>query len=132
LRLPAGYPSADAPSLKLIPQAMYWGPKHVDELYGPKEIYIAESGAGYDDPPPLNGEVLYLHRREYVRQCLVQLRRTIADGSPVCGYFLWSFMDNFEWLDGYTRRFGICYGLQDAEAHAQIERSLVRRTASNA
>jgi beta-glucosidase len=106
---PAGYPSADAPWLKLVPQAMYWGPRHITELYGPKAIYITESGAGYDDAPPVNGEVLDLHRREYVRQCLVELRRTIDDGSPVRGYFLWSFMDNFEWLDGYTRRFGICY-----------------------
>jgi beta-glucosidase len=106
---PPGYPSADAPWLKLVPQAMYWGPRHVTELYAPKAIYITESGAGYDDPPPMNGEVLDLHRREYVRQCLLELRRTLDDGSPIRGYFLWSFMDNFEWLDGYTRRFGICY-----------------------
>ncbi|MDB6127620.1 MAG: beta-glucosidase [Verrucomicrobia bacterium] len=109
LAFPAGYPSADASWLKLVPQAMYWGPQHVRELYGPKAIYITESGAGYDDPPPVKGEVLDLHRREYVRQCLVELHRAMADGVPVRGYFLWSFMDNFEWLDGYTRRFGICY-----------------------
>jgi beta-glucosidase len=88
---------------------MYWGPRHVTKLYQPKAIYITESGAGYDDPPPVNGEVHDLHRREYVRQCLIELRRTLDDGSPIRGYFLWSFMDNFEWLDGYTRRFGICY-----------------------
>lgn len=109
LPLPAHYPTADAAWLKLIPQAMYWGPQHVRALYRPKEIYITESGAGYDDAPPVKGEVLDLHRREYVRQCLVELHRSIDDGAPVRGYFLWSFMDNFEWLDGYTRRFGICY-----------------------
>jgi beta-glucosidase len=109
LSFPAGYPAADATWLKLVPQAMYWGPRHVTELYAPKEIVITESGAGYDDAPPANGEVLDLHRLTYVRQCLKELHRAITDGVPVSGYFLWSFMDNFEWLDGYTRRFGICY-----------------------
>jgi beta-glucosidase len=109
LPLPTHYPTADAAWLNLIPQAMYWGPQHVRALYRPKEIYITESGAGYDDAPPVKGEVLDLHRREYVRQCLVELHRSIDDGAPVRGYFLWSFMDNFEWLDGYSRRFGICY-----------------------
>ena len=88
---------------------MYWGPQHVTTLYGPKAIYITENGAGYDDEPPVNGEILDLHRREYIRQCLAELHHTMADGAPVRGYFLWSFMDNFEWLDGYSRRFGICY-----------------------
>ncbi len=109
LPFPAGFPAADAAWLRLVPQAMYWGPRHVTDLYGPKAIYITENGAGYDDAPPVRGEVLDLHRRDYVRQCLVELRRAISDGVPVRGYFLWSFMDNFEWLDGYTRRFGICY-----------------------
>ncbi len=109
LPLPPGYPSADAPWLKLVPQAMYWGPRLAREIYGVKAIYITENGAAYDDAPPVNGEVLDLHRREYVRQCLVELQRALRDRVPVRGYFLWSFMDNFEWADGYTRRFGIVY-----------------------
>ena len=88
---------------------MYWGPRHITELYAPNSIYITENGAGYDDAPPVKGEVLDLHRREYIRQCLIELHHAIRDGAPVRGYFLWSFMDNFEWLDGYARRFGICY-----------------------
>lgn len=107
---PRGYPAPENSWwLKLLPRAMYWGPQHIKELYGPKAIYVTENGAGYDDDPPVNGEVIDLHRREYIRQCLVELHRTMADGAPVRGYFLWSFMDNFEWLDGYSRRFGICY-----------------------
>jgi beta-glucosidase len=110
LPFPAGYPAPEGSWwLKLLPSALYWGPQHVTALYGPKVIYITENGAGYNDAPPVNGEVLDLHRLEYVRQCLHELRRAISHGAPVRGYFLWSFMDNFEWLDGYTRRFGICY-----------------------
>lgn len=108
LPFPAGFPTADAPWLRLVPQAMYWGPQLVRTLYGVKSVYITENGAGYDDVPETNGEILDLHRRQYVRQCLGELHRAIEDGAPVRGYFLWSFMDNFEWLDGYTKRFGIC------------------------
>ncbi|HEU5081342.1 MAG TPA: GH1 family beta-glucosidase [Opitutaceae bacterium] len=106
---PQNYPAADAAWLRLVPQAMYWGPRHARSVYGVKQIYITESGAGYDDVPTEKGEILDLHRREYVRQCLAELHRAIGDGAPVRGYFLWSFMDNFEWLDGYARRFGLCY-----------------------
>lgn len=109
LRLPAGYPTADASWLALAPAALYWGPRLARETYRVNEIYITENGAGYDEASPVDGEVLDLHRREYLRQCLVELQRTIADGVPVFGYFLWSFLDNFEWADGYTRRFGIVH-----------------------
>ena len=109
LPLPAGYPAADATWLKLVPAALYWGPRLAREVYGVKAIYVTENGAGYDDPPPVKGEVLDLHRREYLRQCLTELQRAVRERFPVRGYFLWSFMDNFEWQDGYTRRFGIVY-----------------------
>jgi beta-glucosidase len=110
LPFPRAYPAPENSWwLKLLPRALYWGPRHVTDLYGPKAIYITENGAGYDDEPPVRGEVLDLHRREYIRQCLIELHRTLQHGAPVKGYFLWSFMDNFEWLDGYSRRFGLCY-----------------------
>ncbi len=111
LPFPRAYPAPENSSwLRLLPRALRWGPRLVSEIYGPRAIYITENGAGYDDTPPdSRGEVLDLHRREYIRQCLVELHRAIAEGAPVRGYFLWSFMDNFEWLDGYARRFGICY-----------------------
>jgi beta-glucosidase len=110
LPFPRGYPAPENSWwLKLLPRAMYWGPQHLAHRYKVKRIYVTENGAGYDDEPPVKGEVLDLHRREYIRQCLQELHRTIQDGAPVQGYFLWSFLDNFEWLDGYARRFGICY-----------------------
>ena len=57
----------------------------------------------------MGGEVLDLHRREFLRNYLRELERAIADGVPAKGYFVWSFMDNYEWEDGYTRRFGIVH-----------------------
>lgn len=109
LPFPANFPTADCAWLQLIPQVLYWGPKFFTELYGPLPIYVTEHGAGYNDEPPVNGEALDLHRRECVRNYLRELREAMKDGVPVKGYFLWSFMDNYEWEDGYDRRFGIVY-----------------------
>ena len=109
LAFPENFPTADANWLKHLPQSLYWGPRHVAEIYGVKAIYITENGAGYAEKPPVNGEVNDLHRLNLVRLNLGELRRGIADGVPVKGYFLWSFMDNFEWQDGYDLRFGVVY-----------------------
>jgi beta-glucosidase len=45
----------------------------------------------------------------YLRNYLTQLQRAVAEGVPVKGYFLWSLLDNFEWAEGYSKRFGIVY-----------------------
>jgi beta-glucosidase len=102
-------PAADPTWLKILPQAMYWGPRFVTELYGVKEIYITENGCGYHDQVASDGEVYDLHRRDLVRNYLGELLRGLRDGHPVKGYFLWSFIDNFEWEDGYDMRFGIVH-----------------------
>jgi beta-glucosidase len=109
LQLPKNYPRTDSTWLNLLPQALYWGPRFAHEVYGAKAIYIAENGCGYDDDVVADGEVLDLHRRDYLRNYLRELHQAVTDGVPVRGYFLWSFMDNFEWQDGYTRRFGIVH-----------------------
>jgi beta-glucosidase len=45
----------------------------------------------------------------YLRNYLTQLQRGVSDGVPVKGYFCWSLLDNYEWADGYEKRFGITY-----------------------
>ena len=54
-----------------------------------------------------DGKVYDLDRVMYLRNYLLQLQRAIADGAPVRGYFLWSLMDNFEWIFGFGKRFGL-------------------------
>lgn len=103
------YPRADSAWLLLAPRSLYWGPRFVSEVYGEKNIYITENGCGYDDDKVVRGECQDLHRVEYLRSYLKELHRSIQDGAPVRGYFLWSLLDNFEWTDGYARRFGIVH-----------------------
>jgi beta-glucosidase len=105
----ASYPRTDSPWLHLAPRALYWAPRFVAEVYREKNIYITENGCGYNDDTVKRGECLDLHRVVFLRSYLTELQRAIAEGVPVRGYFLWSFLDNFEWTDGYTRRFGIVH-----------------------
>ena len=54
----------------------------------------------------------------FLRNYLTQLQRAIAEGVPVRGYFLWSLMDNFEWIFGYEKRFGVYH--VDFETQARV------------
>jgi beta-glucosidase len=105
----ASYPRTDSAWLNLAPRALYWTPRLVAEVYGEKNIYITENGCGYDDDTVRRGECQDLHRVEYLRSYLKELQRATAEGVPVRGYFVWSFLDHFEWADGYRRRFGIVH-----------------------
>jgi beta-glucosidase len=72
-------------------------------------LYVTENGAAYDDKPDPDGRVHDPERIAYLHGHLSAVRRAIADGADVRGYFLWSLMDNFEWAYGYEKRFGAVY-----------------------
>jgi len=106
---PKSYPHMASSWLNIGPEALYWGPRHVAKIWNVKEIYITENGCSSSDIPAADGLVYDTDRVMYLRNYLTQLQRATADGIPVKGYFLWSLMDNFEWADGYTNRFGLHY-----------------------
>jgi beta-glucosidase len=74
-------------------------------------LYVTENGAAYDDEPAVTAEgdaaVHDEARTRYIHQHIDAVGRAIADGADVRGYFVWSFLDNFEWAWGYNKRFGI-------------------------
>jgi len=107
--LPKSYPHMISSWLNIGPEALYWGPRHVAKIWNVKEIYITENGCSSSDIPAADGIVYDTDRVMYLRNYLSQLQRATSDGIPVKGYFLWSLMDNFEWADGYTNRFGLHY-----------------------
>lgn len=109
LPLPANFPRSDLPWLHHAPQSIYWAARHLQSLYGVKSFVVTENGAGYEEQPDPRGEILDLHRREYLRNYLIAVQRATAEGLPVHGYFAWSFIDNFEWAYGYAKRFGLVY-----------------------
>jgi len=79
------------------------------ERYGNPEIYVTENGACYDDPVAPDGTVHDDDRVAYLRDHLTAARRALAEGVNLRGYFVWSLLDNFEWAEGYSRRFGIIH-----------------------
>jgi beta-glucosidase len=95
--------------LTLGPEAIYWAPKFVQSLWGAKEIHITENGCASDDVVAADGRVYDTDRVVFLRSYLTQLQRATAEGVPVKGYFQWSTMDNFEWINGYGDRFGLVY-----------------------
>jgi beta-glucosidase len=106
---PTSYPHMASPWLTIGPEALYWTPKLVAQLWNVKEMYITENGCSSDDVIAADGHVYDSDRVMFLRNYLTQLQRAVAEGVPVKGYFLWSLLDNFEWADGYEKRFGIVY-----------------------
>lgn len=108
---PSRYPALNMPWLQLVPECLYWGIRHVSETLNCPDlkIYITENGCAAQDQLKSSGEVLDLDRILYLRQHLQGVHRAVSEGYPIKGYFVWSFLDNFEWAWGYDRRFGITY-----------------------
>lgn len=94
----------DARDLRLLLNRLqrdYTGPAGIP-------IVITENGAAYHDTADENGFVDDTEDRlAYIRDHLVAVHQSLADGVDVRGYLAWSLMDNFEWTMGYSRRFGI-------------------------
>jgi beta-glucosidase len=82
----------------------------VKERYGGVPLYVTENGAAFYDPPVAEGGVVDDPlRTAYFRDHLRAAHRAIQRGVDLRGYFAWSLLDNFEWGEGYSKRFGIVH-----------------------
>ena len=72
-------------------------------------LVVTENGAAYDDVVAADGSVDDPDRLAYLDQHLRAVHAAIEGGADVQGYFAWSFLDNFEWAEGYAKRFGIVH-----------------------
>lgn len=93
---------------EIYPQGLFNQLTQLNQRYKLPAIYITENGMA-DADRLVNGEVNDLRRCEYLQQHLKALNEAIAAGVDVKGYFAWSLMDNFEWAEGYAKRFGLYY-----------------------
>jgi beta-glucosidase len=109
--------------LELLPApaprtAMGWtvDPSGLEELlrrlhgeYPGLPLMVTENGAAFDDAVDPDGRVRDPDRVAYLRTHLDAVRRAVRAGVDVRGYFAWSLLDNFEWAEGYAKRFGLVY-----------------------
>jgi beta-glucosidase len=72
-------------------------------------VYVTESGCAYDDQPDATGRIADQRRIDYLDGHLRAVARAIGAGIDVRGYYTWSILDNFEWAEGYTKRFGLVH-----------------------
>jgi beta-glucosidase len=91
------------------PKALYDMVTRISRDYNRPAIEITESGCSYNDGPDAKGVIHDSRRIEYHREYLGALGRAIAEGADVRGYHAWSLLDNFEWAEGFSQRFGLTY-----------------------
>ena len=94
---------------EIYPPGIYDLLMRLKNEYKVQNIYITENGCSYGDGPNSEDKINDIRRIEYYRSHLTALKRAIEDGVPCNGYFAWSLMDNFEWAQGFSQRFGLVW-----------------------
>ncbi|AES69718.1 putative beta-glucosidase [Medicago truncatula] len=96
--------------LYVVPWGLRKVINYVSQKY-PAPIYVTENGMDDEE-----NDSLSLHemlddklRVQYFKGYVSSVAQAMKDGADVRGYFAWSLLDNFEWAQGYTKRFGLVY-----------------------
>jgi beta-glucosidase len=93
----------------IYPQGFYDILVRMAHETGNLPIEITENGASYNTPLDSQGKVRDTARIDYLRGHLLSVSRAIADGVPIRAFHYWSLLDNFEWAEGFSQRFGIVH-----------------------
>ncbi|XP_034197717.1 beta-glucosidase 13-like, partial [Prunus dulcis] len=104
-------PQAASDWLYVYPKGLYDLVLYTKKNYNDPIIYITENGMDEFNNPKVSLERALddSNRIDYYYRHLCYLQEAIIEGANVQGYFAWSLLDNFEWSEGYTVRFGINY-----------------------
>jgi len=94
---------------EIYPDGMYEILMRLKREYNDPVLYITENGAAFDDKVKRNGEIQDDDRVAFLRDHMVAAYRALKEGARLRGYLVWSIMDNFEWAEGYVKRFGLVH-----------------------
>ena len=92
----------------VVPECLQYVIRYLYDRYQ-KEVYITENGTSCWDFVYSDGKVHDRCRCEFLTTYLKGMEKAMSKGAVVGGYFHWSLMDNFEWAEGYSQRFGLVY-----------------------
>lgn len=93
---------------EIYPESIYHCLKRISQYPNIKNLVITENGASFPDLE-INGEFHDEERQSYLEKHMEQVLRAKKENVNVNGYFVWSFIDNFEWAEGYLPRFGLVH-----------------------
>lgn len=100
-------PPHTAMGWNIEPQALEELLLALDNAYPDQPLMVTENGAAFDDAVSADGRVHDTARVAYLHGHIAAVLRAREAGVDVRGYLAWSFLDNFEWAQGYTKRFGL-------------------------
>lgn len=105
------YPNVQFTSMnwEIYPRGIYEILKWIQENYKNPPVYITENGVAFYEKPNESEEILDENRIQFLKSYLSEISHAIHEGVNVKGYFVWSFMDNFEWAYGYEKTFGLVH-----------------------
>lgn len=93
---------------EVYPESVYKVLKKYSNYINMPPLMVTENGAAFTDVL-IDGEVHDPKRQQYLKDNMAQVLRAKREGVNVTGYFIWTFLDNFEWAEGYYPRFGLVY-----------------------
>ena len=94
---------------EVFPQGLYDLLLRLDRDYDHPLLYVTENGVSFGEGRVVNGKIEDNRRREYLERHFDSASRAISRGVSLQRYYVWSLFDNFEWIFGYSRRFGLIY-----------------------
>jgi beta-glucosidase len=92
----------------ITPQALEWAARFYYERYR-LPLVVTENGMSCCDWVFSDGTIRDYQRIDFLKRYITALHRAIEKGIEINGYFVWSFMDNFEWAKGFSQRFGLVH-----------------------
>ncbi|MDC7226434.1 MAG: GH1 family beta-glucosidase [Spirochaetales bacterium] len=93
---------------EVYPESLYNALTAIRDNYGNIPVYVTENGAAFNDK--LSDYRVHDDARvQFLYEYTAQAARAAAEGCDLRGYFAWSLLDNFEWAEGYRKRFGLVY-----------------------
>jgi beta-glucosidase len=107
--VPGDAKNTTAMGWEICPQALYDLVLRLRREYTHVPIYVTENGAAFDDVLTKGKRVHDSERIDYIKGHLRKIAEANEQGADIRGYYLWSLLDNFEWANGYSKRFGIVH-----------------------
>ncbi|MBN1305089.1 MAG: beta-glucosidase [Anaerolineales bacterium] len=93
---------------EVYPQVLYEILMYLKHEYGNPAVFVTENGAAFSDKV-VESRVHDEKRTHYLQTHLAGVKKALEEGSNCKGYFAWTLVDNFEWAEGYSKRFGLVY-----------------------